>query len=134
VRFLGHNSENVITDEFHIYSNRQQIDAKQVLEKTESCSDIDDICPLTKHVDSSDENVDKACLSVSKEVPVTEDDVACLSGADQSGVHPAVDQWNDIQATESRIADVREVAPEGEGSSLDISVVSSAGSNGQHGQ
>uniref|UniRef100_A0A7C8ZVU4 PH domain-containing protein n=1 Tax=Opuntia streptacantha TaxID=393608 RepID=A0A7C8ZVU4_OPUST len=113
---------------------RQQIDAKQVIEKTESCSDIDDICPLTKHVDSSDENVDKACLSVSKEVPVTEDDVARLSGADQSGVHPAVDQWNDIQATESRIADVREVAPEGEGSSLDISVVSSAGSNGQHGQ
>ncbi|KAJ8419907.1 hypothetical protein Cgig2_004246 [Carnegiea gigantea] len=127
------NSENVITDEFHI--NRQQIGAKQVFEKTESCSDIDTTCPLTKHVDSSDENVDKSCLSVSNEASVTEDGVAHVSGLDQSGVHPAVDcQWNDIQATESRIADVREVAPEGEGSSVDIPVVSSAVSNSQHEQ
>ena len=128
-----HNSENVITDEFHI--NRQKIGAKQVFEKTESCSDIDDTCPLTKHVDSSDENVDKSCLSVSNEVPVTEDGMAHLSVLDQSGVHPAVyRQWNDIQATESRIADVREVAPEGEGNSVDISVVSSAVSNSEHEQ
>lgn len=117
---------------------RQQIDTEQVFEKTESCSDIDNTHPRTKHVDSSDENVDKACLSVSKEVPVTEDSGARLSGPpDQSGAHPVDDrQWNDIQPTEPRIADVREVAHEGEGSSLDIPVVSSgsAVSNTQHEQ
>jgi hypothetical protein len=44
---------------------------------------------------------------------------------DQSNPRPVEDaEWSDIQATESTIADVREVAPETEGSSLDISVVS----------
>ncbi|XP_029125790.1 uncharacterized protein LOC114915337 [Cajanus cajan] len=42
---------------------RQHIDTTQVFEKTESCSD-------TKHVDPTEENVDKACLSVSRAIPV----------------------------------------------------------------
>lgn len=87
---------------------------------------MEDTRPLTKHVDSSDENVDKACLSISKAVPVTEDGAVHLPEEDQGNVHPIGDgQWNDIQATESRIADVREVAPDLEGRSLDIPVVSS---------
>lgn len=114
---------------------RQQIDTKQVFEKTESCSDINGIRPLTKHVDSSDENVDKACLSVSKAVPVTEDGAVCVSEVNQDDVHPVGDgRWNDIQPTESRIADVREVDPRGDGSSLDIPVVSSPQNNNQHEQ
>lgn len=104
---------------------RQQIDTKQVFEKAETRSDMEDTRLLTKHVDSSDENVDKACLSVSKAVPVTEDGAVRISEVGQGNVHPISDgQWNDIQATESRIADVREVAPDLEGRSLDISVVS----------
>ncbi|KAL5716203.1 hypothetical protein ACHQM5_017927 [Ranunculus cassubicifolius] len=54
---------------------RQESDTKQVLEeKTESCSDSIDSLPLTKHVDLSDENVDKACLSVSRSVTMSRDD------------------------------------------------------------
>lgn len=103
--------------------DRQQIDTKQVFEKAETSSDMEDTRPLTKHVDSSD---DKACLSVSKTVPVTEDSAVGLSDAEQGNDHPIGDgQWNDIQATESRIADVREVAPDIQGRSLDIPVVNS---------
>ncbi|XP_021724574.1 switch-associated protein 70-like isoform X1 [Chenopodium quinoa] len=112
--------------QMQLQSDRQQIDTKQVFEKAETRSDMEDTRPLTKHVDSSDENVDKACLSVSKTVPVAEDGAVCLLEADQGNEHPIGDgQWNDIQATESRIADVREVAPDSEGRSLDISVASS---------
>ena len=85
-------------------------------------------------MDSSDENVDKACLSVSKAVPVTEDGSVNLSEANPSNVHPVSDgQWNDIQTTESRISEVREVTPDLEGRSLDITVVSSP-LNGQQDQ
>ncbi|CAL5335417.1 unnamed protein product [Camellia sinensis] len=83
---------------------RQQIDTKQVFE-AESCSDTGNTQPLTKHVDPSDENVDKACLSVSR---------ASIGDG----------EWSDIQATEATIADVREIGPETEGRSLDIPVVS----------
>ncbi|XP_034702205.1 switch-associated protein 70 [Vitis riparia] len=104
---------------------RQQIDTKKQVfeEKTESCSDIGNTRPLTKHVDLSDENVDKACLSVSRAVPVGENVVHLAM--DQVNLRPVGDgEWSDIQATEARIADVREIAPETEGSSLDIPVVS----------
>ncbi|GMJ16113.1 hypothetical protein HRI_005280500 [Hibiscus trionum] len=52
----------------------------------------------------------------------------------QVNIQPVGDcEWSDIQATEARIADVREIAPEAEGSSHDISVVSPAIDN-QHDQ
>ncbi|KAL3849103.1 hypothetical protein ACJIZ3_010985 [Penstemon smallii] len=99
---------------------RQQVVTRQVFEeKTESCSSIDGDLPRTKHVDPSEENVDKACLSVSKPA--------------ENVVHPSVEQsdlhsireseWSDIQTTEARISDVREVAPDAEGNSVDIPVV-----------
>lgn len=104
--------------------NRHQIDTKQIFEeKTESCSSIDNTLPLTKHVDLSEENVDKACLSVSKAIPVSGESVVHMA-ADQVNLHIHDGEWSDIQANEARIADVREVAPETEGSSLDIPVVS----------
>ncbi|PWA84955.1 pleckstrin (PH) domain superfamily protein (mitochondrion) [Artemisia annua] len=101
---------------------RQEENTKQVLEERgESCSEVD-TQPLTKHVHPSEENVDKACLSVSRNIQVSE----------RSLVHPppSVDQtrpindgeWNDIEATEARISDVREIAPDTEGNSLDIPV------------
>ncbi|KAJ9172833.1 hypothetical protein P3X46_016033 [Hevea brasiliensis] len=85
--------------------------------------------PLTKHVDLSEEDVDKACLSVSRVLPHSGESVVHM-GVDQTNLRPIGDtEWSDIQPTESRIADVREVASETEGSSLDISVVSSPVNN-----
>ena len=105
--------------------SRQHIDTKQVFqEKTQSCSDIGNTLPLTKHVDLSEENVDKACLSVSKAIPVSGESVVHMAG-DQVNLRPVGEgEWSDIQATEARIADVREIATETEASSLDIPVVS----------
>ncbi|KAJ7965050.1 Pleckstrin-like (PH) domain protein [Quillaja saponaria] len=98
---------------------RQHVDKKRVFEeKAESCSD-------TKHVDLTGENVDKACLSIS----VPEESVVRME-TDQVNLQPIGDnEWNDIQATEARIADVREVAPETEQSSLDIPVVNQPHTN-----
>ncbi|XP_057954839.1 uncharacterized protein LOC131148896 [Malania oleifera] len=101
---------------------RQQMDTKQVFEeKTESCSDIGSALPLTKHVDLLEENVDKACLSASKECVVNMNQVDLQQPGDSG--------WSDIQATEARVADVREITHETEGRSLDISVVSPPVSN-----
>ncbi|XP_028751953.1 switch-associated protein 70 isoform X1 [Neltuma alba] len=101
---------------------RQHIDTTQVFEKTESCSDM-------KHVDQTEENVDKACLSVSRAVPVPAESVVHMA-TDQVNVRPVGDnEWSDIQATEARVADVREVSSEAVGNSLDIPVVSQPGSD-----
>jgi hypothetical protein len=104
--------------------NRQHKDTKQVFkEKMETPNVVDSTLPLTKHVDLSDENVDKACLSVSRAVPAAGENVVHMA-VDQSNPRPVEDaEWSDIQATESTIADVREVTPEIDGSSLDIPVV-----------
>ncbi|XP_038905363.1 switch-associated protein 70 [Benincasa hispida] len=105
--------------ELMAYINRLQAQIQrqhiQVFEeKMESCPGNDSSL-LTKHVDSSNDNVDKACLSDSRAIPV--------SG--EVNLRPIGDgEWSDIQTTEARIADVREIAAETEGSSLDITVVS----------
>ncbi|XP_012088449.1 switch-associated protein 70 isoform X2 [Jatropha curcas] len=98
---------------------RQQIDTKQVFEKTDSSNVDESNLPLTKHVDLSDENVDKACLSVSTVSPIDQANLQAIGDA----------EWSDIQPTESRIADVREIAPETDGNSLDIPVVSTPVNN-----
>ncbi|KAJ9549395.1 hypothetical protein OSB04_021938 [Centaurea solstitialis] len=103
---------------------RQQENTKEVLEERgESCSDAD-TQPLTKHVHPSEENVDKACLSVSRNIPVAERSLVHPAPAvDQTGIRPIGDgEWNDIEATEARIADVREIATDTEGNSSDIPV------------
>ncbi|KAG8387147.1 hypothetical protein BUALT_Bualt03G0223000 [Buddleja alternifolia] len=91
---------------------RQQVETRKMFEeKTESCSGIGGDLPLTKHVDPSQDNVDKACLSVSPAV-------------EQADLHSIREsEWSDIQTTEATIADVREVGPNAEGNSLDIPVV-----------
>ncbi|KAJ6736064.1 hypothetical protein OIU85_018286 [Salix viminalis] len=102
---------------------RQHKDTKQVFKEKMETPNADSTLPLTKHVDLSDENVDKACLSVSRAVPAVGENVVHMA-VDQSTPRPVEDaEWSDIQATESTIADVREVAPEIDGSSLDIPVV-----------
>ncbi|KAH6785206.1 hypothetical protein C2S51_037661 [Perilla frutescens var. frutescens] len=94
---------------------RQQIGTREVFaEKTDPCSSLGGDLPLTKHVDPSQENVDKACLSVSKATSVpAESDLHSIRES----------EWSDIQTTEARIADVREVRQDAEGHSLDIPVV-----------
>ncbi|KAJ6681396.1 SERINE/THREONINE-PROTEIN KINASE [Salix koriyanagi] len=102
---------------------RQHKDTKQVFKEKMETPNADSTLPLTKHVDLSDENVDKACLSVSRAVPAVGENVVHMA-VDQSNPRPVEDaEWSDIQATESTIADVREVAPEIDGSSLDIPIV-----------
>ncbi|CAN6707784.1 unnamed protein product [Malus baccata var. baccata] len=100
---------------------RHHIDTKQVFEeKSESIGNT----PLTKHVDFSQGNVDKACLSVSRAVPVAGESVVHMAEG-QVNLRPVGDgEWSDIQAQDARIADVREVASQSEASSLDIPVVS----------
>lgn len=97
--------------------SRQHIDTKQVSdEKNEFSSDLSNTT-LTKHVDLSEENVDKACLSDSTESIVHME-------VNQMNVRPVGEGgWSHIPATEARIADVREISPETEASSLDIPVV-----------
>ncbi|KAK4278940.1 hypothetical protein QN277_016712 [Acacia crassicarpa] len=108
---------------------RQHIDATQVIEKTEPCSD-------TKHVDLTEENVDKACLSVSRAIPdpVPAESVVHMA-TDLMNIRPLGDsEWSDIQAMEARTADVREVELETGGSSLDIPVVSPPGTTNHNEQ
>lgn len=95
---------------FYIMLDRQHIDSRKVFEeKTES-----------------EENVDKACLSVSEAIPVSEESVP----VDEVSLRSSrAGEWSDIQATEARIADVREIAPE-TGGSLDIPVVTQPVDNG----
>lgn len=104
-----------------ILIHRQQSDMKQIFEEKTESSNTSNSPPDTKNVDLS-ENVDKACLSVSRAVPVPGESVVRMA-VDQVNIQPVGEgEWSDIQATEARIADVREIAPETEGSSHDISV------------
>lgn len=103
---------------------RQHEDTRQIFEeKAESCSNIISSEPLMKHVDPSEENVDKACLSVSRATSVSGESLV-HPNVDQNNIQPIGDgEWSDIQATDARIADVREVSLDTGVSSLDIPVV-----------
>lgn len=106
---------------------RQESNTKQVVqEKQESRPGVDSPLPLTKHVDHSQDNVDKACLTDSRPVPVLRDGEVQLA-VDRVDIHSIGDaEWSDIQTNDSRIADLRDISPEAEGSSLDILVVNSS--------
>lgn len=98
---------------------RLQSSTKQVLEeKPESCSGFNkDTQPMTKHMDL-DDDVDKACLNDSKLVQVSGDSMQLTA----NGVE--IRTISDIQSSDARVADVREIPPESEGGSVDIPVVS----------
>ncbi|XP_077220633.1 uncharacterized protein LOC143854513 isoform X2 [Tasmannia lanceolata] len=113
---------------------RQQSNAKQYFEeKAESCSSADNTPPLTKHVDLSGDNVDKACLSISRSIPFSDDGAVQLD-VDEVKFHSIGDgEWSDLRANDARIADVKEISPVAEGSGLDIPVVSLPIDNQGHG-
>ncbi|XP_062215013.1 uncharacterized protein LOC133915747 isoform X2 [Phragmites australis] len=114
---------------------REQSSTKQVCEeRSESCSGADNSPPLTKHVDASDDDVDKACVSDSRSVLVSSDSTEIQLAVDGVDIRPISDaEWGAFQQSEALIADVREVSPEAgdvrvaspeaEGDSLDIPVV-----------
>ncbi|XP_039041272.1 differentially expressed in FDCP 6 homolog isoform X2 [Hibiscus syriacus] len=90
---------------------RQQSDTKQIFEEKTESSNPSNSPPDTKDVDLLD-NVDKACLSVSRSVPLPGESVVHMA-VDQVNIQPDGDgAWSDIQATEARIADVREIDPQ----------------------
>ncbi|KAG0467072.1 hypothetical protein HPP92_018652 [Vanilla planifolia] len=109
---------------------RQQSSTKEVLEeKPEQCSGFVDQQPMTKHVDLEN-NVDKACLSDSKLVQISDDSVQLArEGVEIHTVNHG--QWTDFQSSHARVADVREISPEAEASSFDISVVNTSHSDHQ---
>ncbi|KAG4139393.1 hypothetical protein ERO13_D07G189500v2 [Gossypium hirsutum] len=88
---------------------RQQSDTKQIFEEKMESSNTSNSPPDTKDVELS-ENVDKACLSVSITAPVPEESVVHMA-AGEVNIQPVGEgEWSDIQATDARIADVREIA------------------------
>ncbi|XP_074587165.1 uncharacterized protein LOC141843049 isoform X2 [Curcuma longa] len=91
---------------------RFQSNPKQICdERSESCSGTDD--------------VDKACLSDSGSVPVSAGTAVQLA-EDGVEIHSIGDvEWANFRSSNGRIADVREISPENEEGSLDITVVSS---------
>lgn len=77
----------------------------------------------------TEKNVDKACLSISRTASIPgEESVVHMSEEQVVNAQPPVgeNEWNDIQATEARVSDVREISTETERdrrNSLDIPVV-----------
>ncbi|KAF8051047.1 hypothetical protein N665_1812s0004 [Sinapis alba] len=102
---------------------RQQVETKQVFEEKTESTNGETSLSTTKE---TEKDVDKACLSVSRTASMPGENVVHMS-EDQvvNGQAPVGEQeWNDIQATEAGVSDVREI-PEGDrSSSLDIAVVS----------
>lgn len=96
-----------------IFSNSQASNTKQVINETsESCADADRVLSSTKHIDLSDDNVDKACLSDSRNMLDSDNHGGNIRSISDSG-------WGDLQST----TDVREISTEHE-NDVDISVVS----------
>lgn len=101
------------------FSRKQSSTAQIYKERPESCPSTAD----TKHVDSSEDDVDKACLSDSKMV-LPSDGSKVEVAADAVEIHSIREaEWNHFQSSDTRMADVREISAEAEGNNLDIPVV-----------
>jgi len=110
---------------------RQQLETKQVFEEKTESTNGDTSLPMTKE---TEKDVDKACLSVSRTASVPGENVVHMSEDQVVNAQPPVgeNEWNDIQATEARVSDVREIPTETErdrSNSLDITVVTPDESN-----
>ncbi|CAA7033467.1 unnamed protein product [Microthlaspi erraticum] len=110
---------------------RQQLETKQVFEEKTESTNGDTSLPMTKE---TEKDVDKACLSVSRTASVPGENVVHMSEDQVVNAQPPVgeNEWNDIQATEARVSDVREIPTETErdrSNSLDITIVTPDESN-----
>ncbi|CAH2059983.1 unnamed protein product [Thlaspi arvense] len=104
---------------------RQQLETKQVFEEKTESTNGETSLPMTKE---TEKDVDKACLSISRTASIPGENVVHMSEDQVVKAQPPVgeSEWNDIQATEARVSDVREISAETErdrSNSLDISVV-----------
>ncbi|XP_033145613.1 uncharacterized protein LOC103865083 isoform X1 [Brassica rapa] len=103
---------------------RQQLETEQVFEEKTESTNGETSLPMTKE---TEKDVDKACLSVSKTASMPGENVVRMSEDQVVNAHAQApvgeNEWNDIQATEARVSDVREISAETERDSLDITVV-----------
>jgi hypothetical protein len=80
-------------------------------ERSESCSGTDNSPPLTKHVNASDDDVDKACVSDSRSVLVSSNSTEVQLAVDGVDIRPIGNaEWGSFQQSEALIPDVREVS------------------------
>ncbi|KAL0710495.1 hypothetical protein Bca4012_017473 [Brassica carinata] len=103
---------------------RQQLETKQVFEeKTESTNSETSLLPTTKE---TEKDVDKACLSISRTASTPGENVVRMSEDQIVNAQAPVgeNEWSDIQATEARVSDVREISERDRSNSSDITVVS----------
>jgi hypothetical protein len=110
---------------------RQQLETKQVFEEKTESTNGETSLPMTKE---TEKDVDKACLSISRTASIPGENVVHMSEDQVVNAQPPVgeNEWNDIQATEARVSDVREIPTETErdrSNSLDITVVTPDESN-----
>ncbi|KAG6482115.1 hypothetical protein ZIOFF_058744 [Zingiber officinale] len=102
---------------------QRQGSSKQVFEeRSDAHSTPDDTLPMTKHVDLSEDDVDKACLNDPRPLLASSESEIQV-GVDGVDIHSVTDaNWHNFQSSTARMANVREISPEAEGNSLDISV------------
>ncbi|CAL9135460.1 unnamed protein product [Musa textilis] len=87
----------------------------------------------TKHVDLSEDDVDKACLSDPR-VLLDSADIEVQLGVDGVEIRSIGDaEWGNFQSAAARTADVREISLQSVESSLDIPVVGTPIDDHQHG-
>lgn len=80
-------------------------------DRSESCSGTDKSPPLTKHVDASDDDVDKACVSDSMSILVSSNSTEVQLAVDGVDIRPIGNaEWGSFQQSEALIPDVREVS------------------------
>ncbi|RWW56184.1 hypothetical protein BHE74_00037114 [Ensete ventricosum] len=110
---------------------RQRSNTKQVREERSEARSTTD--GTTKHVDLSEDDVDKACLNDPRVLLDSADTEVQLGvyGVEICSIGDA--EWGNFQSPAARIADVREISVESEESSLDIPVVGTPIDDHQHG-
>ncbi|CAM8944266.1 unnamed protein product [Rhodiola kirilowii] len=77
---------------------RQQMESHQIFEKTESHSEMANVSPLTKHMDLSQQDEDKACLTESRQLQACEESIVDVT-EDQTPQEINSNESSDIQIT-----------------------------------
>ncbi|CAM8940787.1 unnamed protein product [Rhodiola kirilowii] len=94
---------------------RQQMESHQIVEKTESHSEMANVSPLTKHMDLSQQDEDKACLTESRQLQTCEESIVDAT-EDQTPQEIYSKESSDIQITGTSLTlinslDAPEVTP-----------------------
>ncbi|KAL9683499.1 hypothetical protein QQ045_015321 [Rhodiola kirilowii] len=77
---------------------RQQMESHQIVENTESQSEMANVSPLTKHMDLSQQDEDKACLTESRQLQACEESIVDVT-EDQTPQEINSNESSDIQIT-----------------------------------